>query len=893
MTETDHSALGHPEGTRHSARLFERWGRAVYRWRWPVFLFSLLLSLAVVPLARDATSRLSAGGWIGKETEAFKVDRALAEEFGRRGANHYLLFRDPTGQLLATDPAFQAEVEETLAPLREAPDVAAIYSYGGPGSEALADLLLSADRRSSLAVVTLTVPVDEATADYPAFRERVRSDRLEVVVGGWPGATRAFTALAEEDLRRAELVTLPLTLLLLVLVFGSLVAAGLPLLVGGLAILGTLAGVGLLARLTPTSVFVLNVATMLGLAIAIDYALFLVSRFREELHRPGASIEDALGRTTATAGRAVFVSGLMVAIGVAGLAFFPTPALRSIAIGGALVVVLGVGFSLTALAALLAILGHRVDRLRLRLPRPRWARTGGGGEDEWPAPRGAGCPLGDPALRRQSRMNPAGVGGDAAIAGGVFSPGCPLGVTSSSQPSALWAISNPADRRRAVSTPSSPSAHGFWHALATRVMRRPLAFLIPTLVVLLLAGLPFAAYHGGSPGMTMLPPDQEARQLYDAVQRDFPQTSLSPVYVLLRPAQGVMTDAANLAALRAFGEEVERQPGVRRVEGLWAYVNDVLPGATPAQVAAGLRLRDDWRQLAGRFVSEDAALLEVMSGGDDTDPANEALVAWLRAQGPALAGGAFAVQVGGGTAVTLDLVAGINRRAPIAVGFVVVVTYFILFLLLGSVLLPLKAILMNLLSLTASYGALVWVFQEGHFSGALGFEPLGYTTATVPVMMFCFVFGLSMDYEVLMLTRIKEEYERTGDNALAVARGLEATGRVVTSAALVMVVVFGAFGVSRILLVQSLGVGLALAVALDATLVRALLVPATMRLLGDWNWWVPARLRRLGGRRSAPVSPTAPLWHPDLAPPAVEPSLALVSGERPDRAPSGDPARSD
>jgi RND superfamily putative drug exporter len=773
---------------------FERWGRAVYRRRWPVLLVSLLLLAALVPLAGSATRRLSAGGWIGEGTEAFRVDEALVEEFGRRSASHYLLFRDPTGRWAATDPAFQAEVARTLAPLRDDPTVAAIYFYGGPGSETLADLLLSADGRSSLAVIALNVPVAEATEAYPAFRERVRSDRLEVVVGGWPAASRAFTVLAEEDLRRAELITLPLILLLLVLVFGSLVAAGLPLLVGGASIVATLAGVSLISRLTETSVFVLNVATMLGLAIAIDYALFLVSRYREELRRPGAGGEEALGRTMATAGQAIFVSGLTVAIGVAGLAFFPTPALRSIAIGGALVVVLGVGVSLTTLAALLAILGPRVDRWRLRLPPllpviPSAARNLRG----W---RAARARIGSPTSTRAQQAVPLRI-----------------------------------DAERG----------GFWHALVIRVMAHPVAFLVPALGVLLLAALPFADYRGGSPGMTMLPADQEARRLYDAVQADFPQTSLSPVYVLLRPTSGAMTDAPNLEALRAFGETVATQPNVRRVEGLWAYVDDVLPGATAEQVALALRLRDDWRELAARFVTDDAAILEVMTGGDDTDPATEALVAWLRANGSDLAGGAFAVEVGGGTAVTVELVEGINRRAPLAVGFVLLVTYLALYLLLGSVLLPLKAILMNLLSLTASYGALVWIFQEGHLAGLLDFAPLGYTTATVPVMMFCFVFGLSMDYEVLMLTRIREEYAASGDNALAVARGLEATGRVVTSAALIMVVVFGAFASSRVLLVQSLGVGLALAVALDATLVRAILVPATMRLLGAWNWWAPGR----------------------------------------------------
>ncbi len=739
--------------------MFERWGRLVARRRWTVLLASLVVFAVIAPFAPGASSRLTAGGWIGSGTEAFAVDEALSDEFGRTGANHYLLFTDPAGDLLATDPAFIAAVAAAVAPLRDDPDIASILTYGTSGNTAVDSLLLAADRRSSLVVINLNVPVADATEDFDAFTGEIQSGRLDVIVGGWPAASRAFTDLAEEDLTRAELITLPVTLLLLLVVFGSLVAAGLPLAIGALAVVATLAGIGILARITETSVFVLNVATMIGLAIAIDYSLFLVSRFREEL-ASGKATDAALVRTMATAGKAVFVSGLTVAIGISGLAFFPTPALRSIAIGGALVVVLGVGFSLTFLAALLAILGPRVDRWRVRTPR-------------------------------------------------------------------LWA------------------GGGFWHGLALAVMRRPLWVLLPALALLLAAGLPFLDYRGASPGMTMLPRDQDSRQLYDRIQADFPQTSLSPIYVLVRPIQGAMTDAPNLLSLQTFGAEVAARPGVRRVDGLWTYVDGFLAGATPDAVATALATQLDLRTLAGRYVTNDAAILEVLMGGDDSDPANEATVAWLRENGATLGGGAFTVQVGGGTAVTMELVDGINARAPLAIGFVMLVTYLALFFLLGSVLLPLKAILMNVLSLGASYGALVWIFQDGHLRGLLGFEPVGYTTATVPVMMFCFVFGLSMDYEVLMLTRIREEYDRRGDNTAAVAAGLEATGRVVTSAALIMVVVFGAFATSRVLLVQSLGVGLALAVAIDATLVRALLVPATMRLLGNWNWWAPGRSVRV------------------------------------------------
>jgi RND superfamily putative drug exporter len=742
--------------------MFERWGRFVARRRWSVLLASLLAFAVILPLSRGATDRLTAGGWIGEGTEAFAVDTALSAEFGRTGANHYLLFRDPTGELLATDPTFIAAVEETVAPFRTDATVAYVLTYGTTGNSSVDSLLLSEDLRSSLAVINLSVTIEEATEGFEEFEDRVRSGRLDVLVGGWPAASRAFTALAEDDLTRAELITLPGTLLLLVIVFGSLAAAGLPLAIGVMAVLATLAGIGILARLTETSVFVLNVASMIGLAIAIDYSLFLISRFREELAK-GNRPDDALARTMATAGKAVFVSGLTVAIGISGLAFFPTPALTSIAIGGALVVILGVGLSLSFLGALLAILGPRIDRWAIRIPR-------------------------------------------------------------------VW------------------TGDGFWHRLSLAVMRRPLWVFVPTLVVLLAAGLPFLDYRGASPGMTMLPQDQEARRLYDRIQAGFPHTSLSPIYVLLRPDQGQMTDAANIAALQSFGDEIATRPGVRRVDGLWTYVDGFLPGASPEVVATALEARPDLRELAGRYVTADAAVLEILMGGDDSDPLNEETVSWLRSVGPTLADGAFDVQVGGGTAVTMELVDGINGRAPLAIAFVTFVTYLALLLLLRSVLLPLKAILMNLLSLGASYGALVWIFQEGHLSDLFGFHPVGYTTATVPVMMFCFVFGLSMDYEVLMLTRIREEYDRRGDNVAAVAAGLEATGRVVTSAALIMVVVFGAFASSRVLLVQSLGVGLALAVALDATLVRALLVPATMRLLGDWNWWAPAWLKRPSAR---------------------------------------------
>ncbi|MDQ3044655.1 MAG: MMPL family transporter, partial [Chloroflexota bacterium] len=605
--------------------LFARWGRFVYRRRWHVLLISVFAFLLLLPLSFGATSRLSTAGWIAPSTEAFLVDEALVAEFGRHSANHYLLFRDPRGELLATDVAFREEVERIVAPLRADPTISDVTTFGSTDSVALNEVLLSADARSSMAIISLSVDLIHATREFDTFRDQFESDRLDILIGGWPAASTSFIEVSERDLTRAELLSLPLTLVLLVLVFGSLIAAALPLAVGIMAVFATLAGVGILARVTETSVFAINVASMIGLAIAIDYSLFLVSRFREEL--VDQDVADALATTVATAGRAVLYSGLTVAVGIGGLAFFPTPALRTIGAGGALVVLLGVIFSLSFLVALLALLGPAVNCFQVRPPR--------------------------------------------------------------------------GDRLRRIRL-----TDGFWHRWAVAVMRRPYWFFIPTMGLLLVAGLPFRDIRGGSPGMTMLPRDEEPRQFYDAVQRDFPEATLSPIFVLVRPRQGAMTEPANLAALRELSSLIAGMPDVRRVEGIWTYAP---PGSTPELVAQALAGNIDLRRQAQRFLTPRASVLEIAMTGDDTDPTHEQLVRLLNNEGDEMVGGAFQMSVGGGTAVTVELVDTIVSRAPFAIGFVLLVTYVVLFFLLGSVLLPLKAICLNLLSLTASYGALVWV----------------------------------------------------------------------------------------------------------------------------------------------------------------------------------------
>jgi len=403
-------------------------------------------------------------------------------------------------------------------------------------------------------------------------------------------------------------------------------------------------------------------------------------------------------------------------------------------------------------------------------------------------------------------------------------------------------------------------AEGLWGRLAELVMRRPFMVLVPVLAALILAGVPFLNVNFGTPGMETLPADDESRVAYDTLRADFAFPEVSPIEVLLYPSSGQMTDPENLAALAQTVERVSALPGVESVESIF----DLTPNGTASaleELAAVLQSTDP--AVAGRvhgLLNPTGARLRIAAAAAPESQQAKDLVYRLRDFGPSETGG-LEMLVGGASAVNADIVDSIVDRIPYALGFIAVATYVVLCLLLGSLFLPFKAIVMAALSITASFGALVWVFQDGHLSGLLGFEPTGYIVPMVPVMMFCILFGLSMDYEVLMLSRMQEEYEKDRNNTRAVAVGLERTGRVITSAAIVMITVFGAAVVDRLLILQSLGVGMALAIFIDATIVRALLVPATMRIMGSINWWAPSWLRRLQDRLGVGEAAPKPLEH--------------------------------
>jgi putative drug exporter of the RND superfamily len=704
-------------------RLLAAWGRIVHRRGWLVLAGSVaLVALSVVGLMRGGS--LVSGNELRGDLEASRATRlagSTAQPQVRAGSSFVLLFRGR--DLMVTDPAFRTALEAAVAPFLADPRVVAVQTpYGGATAPNAS--LVSHDRRVALVRVLLRDSAASAQRYWTGLRAEIRPVGLEVQATGPVALDVAFTTTLGNDLRRAELVTLPLVLLLLLLIFGSVIAALLPVGVGVLTIIGGLCGTLAIAHTTDVSRYALNVVTLVGLGVSIDYSLFVVNRFREEL-AAGASREDALATTMATAGRAITFSGVTVAVGLSAMLFYQGTFLASMGCAGSIAVVIAVVYSLTFLPAMLAILGPRVDRLRLPLPR-----------------------------RAASRA---------------------------------------------------------WGVLARMVMRRPVLVLAPALGLLLVAASPFLAIRLANGTADMLPPGAEARQAFDTVQRDFPAYDQNAFTVVVRFANsdaGVGAGPARVAELR------------RRIS------------ATPGIVGVG-------RPRTGGQVAVLDAVSSLPAASDDS----RSLLRDLRAERVPGA----EVLVTGSTAYDVDAIDFILRRTPVAVGFVIGATLVLMFLLTGSVLLPVKAVLTNLVSISASFGALVWIFQRGHLSGLLGFTPQPIDPS-IPLILFATVFGLSMDYEVLLVSRIQEEHRRTGDNVTAVAEGLARSGRLISGAALVMVVVFLAFGLAQVVLIKAIGIGLAIAVALDATVARGLIVPAVMRLLGGANWWAPPPLRWLHRR---------------------------------------------
>jgi RND superfamily putative drug exporter len=751
--------------------MFARWGALVYRFRRYVVVLSILLAIASLSLASQASSELSSGGWLDSNSESAEVQRRLDEEFGAGKGSLIALFRSDAAGADARSPEFQAAIATALEGIVGDERVTGVVGYAETGE----DRFISTAGDAAYVVIQLGITNEESVHQVKELREQIRPPAgYGYQLTGYGPLTVESAEQSERDLQRAELVSLPVAAVVLILVFGAVLAAGTPLFVAGLAIPASLALIYLVARQVEMSIYVLNIATMLGLALAIDYSLFIVSRFKEEL-RHGKTVGDAVQRSVATAGKAVAFSGLAVAIGLSGLLLFAAPAIRSIGIGGSIVVMTSVLFALTFLPAFLGMVGPRVNS---------------------------------------------------------------------------WSPRSVFRRFRPVDHEPTAAERGRWERVAHAVMRHPVAVLVPTLAVLLLAGLPFLQLRQGVPGPEVNPPGLESRDAYVALETEFAAGETTPI-VVLADVNGSATSEENIAALRSYAGELEGLDGIDRVEGPFS-LRDPQTGAelTPAQVAALYAMPAGQRPpgldaLEAAYLRDGTVRLDAISPISPSQPAATDMIPTIRAIDP---GAGVTTAVGGTTAAGYDFLASQSARAPWAVGLTLFASGLILFLLFGSVVIPAKAIVMTLLSITASFGALVWIFQEGNLSNVLNFSPVGYTVAGNPIIMFSVLFGLSMDYEVLLLSRIQEAYRRTGDNTASVAEGLARTAGVITGAALIMVTVFAAFALADVLTIKAIGVGMAIAVFVDATIIRVLLVPATMRLMGRWNWWAPGFMARIADR---------------------------------------------
>ncbi len=708
--------------------MFAWWGTVVSRVRWLILVFAVAFVAFAGIWGTGVFDSLDGGGSLDDPaSESQIINQRVIDELGRQHVDLIALYS--SDDLSVGDPRFRDAVVDATARIRANPSVELVTSYYENPTPAL----VSANEHATYLPIRFVAGAHDH--DVEAVRDNLAAAGLTTQVGGQRAIDLDIDGQVGQDIARAEMVAMPILLVLLVLIFGNLVAACMPVLIGGFAILGAFTVLRVITMFTDVSIFSLNIITVLGLGLAVDYGLFMVSRFREELDR-GRPVRAAVSRTMATAGRTVAVSGILVALALCSLLIFPQVFLRSMGFGGAAAVLVAMVTSLTVLPAMLAVLGDRIDAVRLP-----WGRR---------------------------RRIPTVTGAVAAR------------------------VDPTADRGR-------------WARIAGSVMRRPVLYMVGVAAVLVLLAAPFARVHFGGVDERMLPAGTQSRVVSERLNAEFAGTGIRPIRVLI--------SHASPAAATDFTKQVETVSGVRDTE-----------------VAAQ---------------KGNSTLLTVDYAGAASSVPAQRIVERIRALDPPAGA---EVLVGGSSASVVDQLNSLAARLPWMALLVAGITFVLLALAFGSVVVPLKAIVMNLLSIGAAFGVVTWVFQDGHLANLLHFTPTGYVEASQPVLMVAILFGLSMDYEVFLLSWIRERWDSLGDNTAAVASGVQRTGGIITAAAVLLCVVVGSFATSGITFIKMIGVGMVVALLVDATLVRLLLVPATMRLLGRYNWSAPPFLRRLYGR---------------------------------------------
>ncbi|MDQ1006044.1 putative membrane protein YdfJ with MMPL/SSD domain [Streptomyces sp. V4I23] len=713
--------------------MFARLGGLVVRMRWVVIALAIGVVAFGAIWGTRVTDSLSDGGFYPDNGPSAKADHRIEQEFGRQNADVVVLYSSDRHTM--DDPEFTEPVSDALSALDERPEVADVRSF----FTTKAPDFVSEDSRSTFATISLT-GTDEKTRNeqYEELREILAVPETTTLVGGREAALAEFNKKTEEGILTAEIIATPILTVLMLIIFGGVVAACMPMVVGVLAVLGGFVITRLLTYVLDVSVFAINVITIIGLGLAIDYSLFIVSRFREEM-RAGADERTAIVRTMSTAGRTVVVSGSTVLLALAGLLIIPLPFLHGIALGGGAAIGVAIISALIVLPAVLAVLGKRVDALKLpgRLGR---------------------------------RRNQDVAGGDEL---------------------------------------------GFWARIGSAVMRRPVVYLVGVLAVLIVAAVPFAHATFETVDERVLPEGTQSRVVSERLKEEFPGGADGTLLL--------MVDGGGKAAAQTVSTTVEGMD----------HVVSVTPVAANA----------------------DATLLQVKSSSGEQGPGTRELAEDLSRLTPP---DGSTLHVTGLAAQVNDQMDAIADGLPWLALVVVGVTLVMLFFAFGSLLMPIKAVLMNLVSIGAAFGAVVWAFQDGHLAGILDFTQRPVEASNL-VLILVLLFGLATDYEVFLLSRVREEWDLSGDNTRSVVVGLQRTGGIITAAALLLIVVVATFTTGGVSFLKLIGIGMTVAIFVDATLVRMVLVPATMKILGSANWWAPGPLRRFyakyGIRESAGEAP--------------------------------------
>ena len=772
---------------------FARLGQFIYRYRQLVILAWVALVIFSLVLTPQLEKALQGAGVLYNAGEAHRAEQRLKQELNIDPGALTIVFQ-------SQDPVPAAE-PRTIQPILD--DIAKLAAVRSLTSAAQHPEYRSQDGQTQYAIVNLRVqdnaaiPVIDQIEQVLSHRQTARlasrstgdpTDDLKVFLLGKPIIDRDVQHISEIDLARAELTALPLTLVALLVVFGSIVAASMPVAMGAMTVSVTFGLLYLVSLKLSVSVFALNIASMLGLGLGIDYSLLIVNRFREELG--SGSVQQAIVRSIDTAGRAVFFSGLTVCIGLIALLLFPISLLQSLGVAGSLVVLVSVAAALTLLPALLGVVGHWINW------QTNWQTNW---QMHWQSQiQKVWIKV---ALLRTARLKPA---------------------------------------RLKPARPESLENQSFWETIARNVIRNSIVAIL--MVSLIIGGLtsPFLAIRFGLGGVEVLPRSTQTHEGVTFLEDAFGLGEISPILLTVHSkTDKPILSESYIETLYYVVKQLQADSRVASVRSLFNLVPRLNAQsyqqlyADPAKVPTAIATAID------RLSSRSTTLIAITSRTRSNDPDSQSLVADLRA----LSLQDLEVQVAGQTASALDTIDIVYQRFPIVLCVIMSVTFLALWALLNSVILPLKAIAMNLLSIGASFGAVVFIFQEGNFAAWLNFTTVGYLDVLVPIVLFCVLFGLSMDYEVFLLSRIKEAYDQSGDNSASVIEGLKQTGGMITSAALLMIIVTSAFAFTSIIFVKALGLGTAIAVLVDATLIRAILVPATMHLMGKWNWWTPRFLK--------------------------------------------------